>query len=182
MLSPHDAVGLALDTARAGLANSEMPIGAIVFDDERILGSSYTRSPAAQPTRGTASKLLNRTYGASGSSCKDGSVAEVARLMTFVDADDEVPDARQISVLARHQAVLDDGRRVLLMDDRGWSESGPPNIWVETSVQDIVDTMRAVVGPDEPFGGCSHQDLEADHWAQLAGVLGGHGIAADARA
>ena len=69
-----------------------------------------------------------------------GSVAEVARLMTFVDADDEVPDARQISVSARHEAVLDDGRRVLLMDDRGWSESGPPNIWVETSVQDIVDT------------------------------------------
>jgi len=52
-------------------------------------------------------------------------VAEVARLMTFVDADDEVPDARQISVSARHD-VLDDGRRVLLMDDRGWSESGPP--------------------------------------------------------
>jgi len=125
--------------------------------------------------------LLNGTYGASGSSCKDGSVAEVVRLMTFVDADDEVPDARQISVSARHEAVLDDGRRVLLMDDRGWSESGPPNIWVQTSVQDIVDTTRAVVGPDEPFGGRSHQDMEADNWAQLAGVLEGHGIAADAR-
>jgi len=46
VLSPHDAVGLALDTARAGLANSEMPIGAIVFDDERILGSSYTKEHA----------------------------------------------------------------------------------------------------------------------------------------
>jgi len=99
----------------------------------------------------------------------------VARLMTFVDADDEVPDARQISVSARHEAVLDDGRRVLLMDDRGWSESGPSNIWVETSVQDIVDT-RAVVGPDESFGGRSRQDMEADHWAQLAGVLGGTGL------
>ncbi len=76
---------------------------------------------AAQPTRGTASQLLNCTYGASGWSCKDGSVAQVARLMTFVDADDDVPDARQISVSARHEAVLDDGRRVLLMDDRGWS-------------------------------------------------------------
>ncbi len=86
--------------------------------------------------------------------------------MRFVDADDEVPDARQISVLARHEAALDDGRRVLLMDDRGWSESGPPNIWVETSVQEIVDTTRAVVGPDEPFGGRSHQDMEAEHWAQ----------------
>jgi len=34
---------------------------------------------------------------------------------------------------------------------------------------------------DEPFGGRSHQVMEADHWAQLAGVLGGHGIAADTR-
>ncbi len=38
-----------------------------------------------------------------------------------------------------------------------------------------------MVGPDEPFGGRSHQDMEANHWAQLAGVLGGHGIAADTR-
>ena len=91
--------------------------------------------------------MLNGTYGASGSSCKDGSVAEVVRLMTFVDADDEVPDARQISVSARHEAVLDDGRRVLLMDDRGWSESGPPNIWVQTSVQDIVDTCLLYTSP-----------------------------------
>lgn len=48
--------------------------------------------------------------------------------MKFVDAEDEVPEARQISVLTRHEAVLEDGRRVLLMDDRGWSESGPSNI------------------------------------------------------
>jgi len=70
---------------------------------------------------------------------------------------------------------------VLLVADRGWSASGPPNIWEVTSVEEITDTARTVVGPDEPFGGRSHQDMEADHWAQLAGVLGGHGIAADAR-
>ena len=103
----------------------------------------------------------------------------VARLRTFVDADVEVPDARQISVSARHEAVLDNGRRVLLLDDRGWSESGPPNIWLETSVQDLVDTTRTVVGPDEPFGGRSHEDMEADHLRQLAGILRRHGIAAD---
>jgi len=137
------------------------------------------RTELLRPARPTC-PLLNGTYGASGSSCKDGGVAEVARLMTFVDADDEVPDARQISVSARHEAVLVNGRRVLLLDDRGWSASGPPNIWAITSVKDIVDTARAVVGPDEPFGGRSHQDMEADHWAQLAEVLEGHGIAADA--
>jgi hypothetical protein len=32
-----------------------------------------------------------------------------------------------------------------------------------TSVEDIVDTTRMVVGPDEPFGERSHEDMEADH-------------------
>lgn len=46
MLSPHDAVGVALETARSALENFEMPIGAIVFDDERILGRSYAKEHA----------------------------------------------------------------------------------------------------------------------------------------
>jgi len=114
-----------------GLSVVTAPGGAITAS-RRTIGEVLAGEATSDPSfrRG----LLNGTYGASGSSCKDGSVAEVARLMTFVDADDEVPDARRISVSARHEAVLDDGRRLLLMDDRGWSESGPPNIWVETSV------------------------------------------------
>ena len=72
------------------------------------------------------------------------------------------------------------GRHVLLLDDRGWSASGPPNIWALTSVEDIVSTARMVVGPDEPFGERSHEDMEADHWAQLAEVLRQQGIVVDA--
>ena len=41
-------------------------------------------------------------------------------------------------------------------------------------------TTRTVVRPDEPFGERSHEDLEADHWAQLTGVLGQQRIEADA--
>jgi hypothetical protein len=104
----------------------------------------------------------------------------VAHLVTFVDVDEQVADARRISVSARHEAVLVGGRRVLLLDDRGWSESGPPNIWALTSVEDIVDTARVVVGPDEPFGGRSHEDMEADHWAHLVGVLRQQGIVVNA--
>ncbi len=37
-----------------------------------------------------------------------------------------------------------------------------------------------VVGPDELFGGRSHEDMEADHWAQLTEVLRRQGIDADA--
>jgi hypothetical protein len=98
--------------------------------------------------------------------------------VTFVDVD--VADTRQMSLSARHEAVLVDGRRVLLLDDRGWSASGPPGIWARTSVEDIEDTARVVVGPDEPFGGRSHEDMEADHWAQLTGVLRHQRVVADA--
>ncbi len=55
-----------------------------------------------------------------------------------------------------------------------------PDIWAVTSVEDIVDTACVVVGPDEPFGGRSHEDMEADHWAHLTEVLRQQGIVADA--
>jgi hypothetical protein len=45
----------------------------------------------------------------------------VARLVTPVELRDA--DARRMSVSARHEAELVDGRRVLLLDDRGWSSS-----------------------------------------------------------
>lgn len=100
--------------------------------------------------------------------------------MTFLDVDDDNADPRRMSVSARHEAVLGDGRHVLLLDDRGWGVSGPPDIWAVTSVEDVVDTARVVVGPDEPFGGRSHEDMQADHWASLAGVLRRQGVPADA--
>lgn len=87
-----------------------------------------------------------------------------------------------MSVSARHEAVLLNGRRVLLLDDRGWGASGPPNILAVTSIEDIVDTARMVVGPDEPVGGRSHEDMEADHWAHLTDVLRQQGVIADALA
>lgn len=103
----------------------------------------------------------------------------MTRLVTSVDV--TVADARQASLSARHEAELVDGRRVLLLGDRGWSVSGPPDVWAGTSVEDVVGTARVVVGPDEPFGRRSHQDMASDHWAQLAGVLRQQGIAVDAR-
>lgn len=108
-------------------------------------------------------------------------MASVTRLVTFVDIDDAAASARRMSVSARHEAVLTNGRHVLLLNDRGWSASGPPDIWALTSVADIVATARVVVGPDEPGDGRSHEDMEAGHWAQLTEVLRQHGIAVDAR-
>ena len=41
-----------------------------------------------------------------------------------------------------------------------------------------MNTARTVVGPDEPFGGRSLEDMEADHWADLSGILRQRGIVA----
>lgn len=108
-------------------------------------------------------------------------MAAVTHLVTFVDIDDAAASARRMSVSARHEAVLTNGRHVLLLNDRGWSTFGPPDIWALTSVADIVDTARVVVGPDEPTDGHSHEDMEAGHWAHLAEVLRQHGVAVDVR-
>jgi hypothetical protein len=114
----------------------------------------------------------------------------VARLVTYVEVDDDGRGGRQVSVSARHEAELVDGRRLLLLDDRGWSSlplvaasetpTEAPDIWEMTSVADIEATARAVVGPDEPFDGSSREDAEAGHWAYLAGVLRQQGVVVDA--
>lgn len=125
-------------------------------------------------------RSLSGNPGRHGLERHDGHVVYVTRLVTFVEVDDTVADPRQISVSARHEAVLMNGSRVLLLADRGWSASGPPNIWAVTSVEEIADTARMVVGPDEPFGRRSQKDMEADHWASLAAVLRRQGVDADA--
>ncbi len=107
-------------------------------------------------------------------------MAAVTGLATFVDLSADVTDGRQLSVSARHEAVLRDGRRVLLLDDRGWSASGPPEIWARTSIEDVVGTARTVVEPDEPFEGRSREDTAAGHWAHLAAVLRRQGVVVDA--
>ena len=123
-------------------------------------------------------------------------MALVARLVTLVDIDDDGADTRQMSVSARHEVVLIDGRRILLLDDRGWTsmplvaavespdgearQEDVSDIWRMTSVEDIENTARLVVGPEEPFAGGSQEAADADHWAYLAGVLGREGVMVDA--
>jgi hypothetical protein len=118
----------------------------------------------------------------------------VARLVTLLDVNGDGTDARTMSVSARHEAVLADGRRCLLLDGRGWTSAlmhfrpqGAPDdsvredIWAATSIEEIKQTARVVVGPDEAFDGHSQEDMEADHWAFLADVLRQQGVVVDAR-
>ena len=105
----------------------------------------------------------------------------VTRLVTFVDIRDAAAPGH-MSVSARHEAVLSDGSRVLLLDDRGWSSSSKSglDVWASTSVEEIENTARAVVGPDEPFGERSQEEMEAAHWSCLADVLRERGVVVDA--
>ena len=115
----------------------------------------------------------------------------MTRLVTFVDLREGVGGAHQMSVAARHEAQLPDGRRVLLLDDRGWSSRSltaslagalpeeQPDIWATTGIEDIEETARTVVGPDEPFEGSSREDAETGHWTYLSDVLRRHGVVMD---
>ena len=99
-------------------------------------------------------------------------MAALERLITTAEADD--PDRPHVSVRARQEAVLTDGRRVLLLDDRGWSSN---QRWAALSVEDAEETARVVVGPDEPPEGRSREEEEAGHWSHLAAILRGHRVA-----
>jgi hypothetical protein len=95
-------------------------------------------------------------------------MTRVARLLTLVDLNDghdEGPEARRLDVSARLEAVLADGRRVVLLDDRGWSELGHIDfdheptpeerarelsrirIWDHQTVEGMAETARVVVDP-----------------------------------
>jgi len=80
-------------------------------------------------------------------------VHEAKRLLTSIEIDEPAStprDAdREMSVTALLELELTSGRRVTLLDGRGWSSSGPSNIWAYTSLKDLADTARTVVGPDE---------------------------------
>jgi hypothetical protein len=102
----------------------------------------------------------------------------VERLVTMADVDDKVPDDRHVSVKARHEAVLTGGRRLLLLDDRGWGSTQP---WTTALAEDIAETTRVVVGPDEPAEGRTKEEAEADHWTSLAQILQRHRVSVDAQ-
>ena len=129
-------------------------------------------------------------------------MAVVARLVTFVDLNDrndDGPDARSFSVSARLEAVLANGRRIVLLDDRGWGEqlkvawNHEPSeeerrtadewlsrgTWAYETVEEMKRTARFEVGPDEPFGGRTQAEEEAAHWDALARVLQQQGVAVE---
>ncbi|UTT66245.1 hypothetical protein NMQ01_00565 [Janibacter sp. CX7] len=104
----------------------------------------------------------------------------LTRLVTVVELDDGANGPRSMSVSALHLAVLDDGTRRILLDDRGWSAGGPDGLWERMTVEEIAETAVTVVGPDEPDEDLTPDDMAQAHWEYLAEHLRTQGVAARA--
>src|SRR5207253_4529467 len=84
-------------------------------------------------------------------------------------------DLRRQSFRVVLYAELDDGRRVVLLNDRGWGGSmhstdpdAAVDIWAHTDIAGLERDARTVVGPDEPPPGRTHEEEAALHSAALA--------------
>ena len=115
---------------------------------------------------------------------KAAGVSNARRLITSIDINETAgpksnSDHRS-SISALHELELADGRRLTLLDDRGWSSSGPSNIWAYESLAGMTETARTVVGPDEPPEGRTHEEEAALHWAYLADIAQEQGVSIDA--
>jgi hypothetical protein len=106
-----------------------------------------------------------------------GYMNTVTRLVTYADVSHRQAHPGQVSITARHELELADGRRVMLLNDRGWGSSGT---WAELSLKEVQENARTVVGPDEPPKGRSREE-EADlHWSYLERIAQKQGVAVDA--
>lgn len=57
--------------------------------------------------------------------------------------------------------------------------SGPDDLWQRTTIEEIADDARMVVGTDEADEDHTPADMAADHRAGLADTLRHHGVLAD---
>lgn len=105
-------------------------------------------------------------------------MSAVRRLVTYADvAYHPLSQPGEVSVSARHEVELTDGRRVLLLDDRGWGSTG---LWAAMSAEYIRENTRTVVGPDSPPAGRSQEDMETLHWNSLQQTAQRQGVMVDA--
>ena len=95
------------------------------------------------------------------------------RLISFADLDVNPSHPERVSIRVRLELELADGRRVLLLNDRGWSSSAT---WSELTMEHILMNARDVVGPDEPPQGRSREEEANLHWASLQRTVQRHGV------
>ncbi len=83
--------------------------------------------------------------------------------------------ASRVQVGLRHELELDSGYRILLLDDRGWSNSGT---WAAETLSDVGESARLCVGPDRGFDESTAErtSMATEHWASLATTAQQQGV------
>jgi hypothetical protein len=110
-------------------------------------------------------------------------MTSVSHLVTHVDLDEAATNTWCTSVSARLEAVLVDGRSLVLLKDRGWSwsSSGSVDAGTRISADDVEKDALVVVGTDEPNVGEIYEQKAAGHWDFLASLLRQQGVGIDAQ-
>ncbi|WP_449372865.1 hypothetical protein [Arthrobacter psychrolactophilus] len=104
-------------------------------------------------------------------------MATISRLVSVAEANEKHHPSAGLSVSVSLFAELDDGRSVLVLDDRGWSSSQP---WADATSAEMQQTARDVVGPDEPYGDGTMEEAIAAYWEYLRKILAAQGVETNA--
>jgi len=99
------------------------------------------------------------------------------RLVSCAEVNVQSSHPEEVSITVRHELELADGRRVPLLNDRGWAST---RSWGELTLEYIQRNARKVVGPDEPPQGRSREYMATGHWAYLQRIAEQQGVFIDA--
>lgn len=99
-------------------------------------------------------------------------MAVVTRFVSVVELT-EGANSQGISVSVLLEAELANGRSLVVLDDRGWNSSQP---WDQVQPEQIRETARTVVGPDEPYGEQTMADAVTAYWDYIRRILAEYGI------
>lgn len=92
----------------------------------------------------------------------------MSTIVKFISLAEAEPESEEVSVSVLLQAQLDDGRLVVVLDDRGWSTNCS---WPQAVPADIRETALVVAGPDEPGPGATRAQALHDYWEYIQTIL-----------
>ena len=99
-------------------------------------------------------------------------MAAVARFVSTAELA-EGSNSQGVSTSVLLEAELDNGQSIVVLDDRGWSSNQP---WDQAQPEQIRETARTVVGPDEPRDEQTMGEAIAAYWDYLRKIVAEQGI------
>lgn len=104
-------------------------------------------------------------------------MATLSRLVSVVEANETHHPSAGLSVSVSLSVELEDGRSIVVLDDRGWNSNLR---WADATSAEIQQTARDVVGPDEPYGDQTREEATAAYWEYLRKILAAQGVETNA--